>query len=150
MNDVPLRTPEQAAKTAERHNRKLAQRFPLLADQLDTVGAWTPEKVLEDERRWWDKMDASDRRAREAGDAYRSYVAQRMTVAALADMDAYFERVLPGDDAGYWADYWWQNLKLYWPEQAQRMCPNGQYHAAWAKRERPCPTCGGVLTRAST
>ena len=43
MYDVPLRTPEQAAKTAERHNKKLAQRFPLLADQLDTVGAWTPE-----------------------------------------------------------------------------------------------------------
>lgn len=46
MYDVPLRTPEQAAKTAERHNRKLAQRFPLLADQLDTVGAWDTEEGI--------------------------------------------------------------------------------------------------------
>lgn len=150
MNDVPLRTPEQAAKTAERHNKKLAQRFPLLADQLDTVGAWTPEQVLETERRWRAKMDATDQWMRARGDTYRSYVAQIVTAAVLADMDAYFERVLPGDDAGYWADYWWQNLKRYWPEQAQRMCPNEHYHAAWAKYNETCATCGGVLTRAST
>ena len=110
MSDIPLRTPEQATKTSERHNRKLAKRFPLLADQLDMVGAWTPEKVLEDERRWRAKMDDSERRIREKGDVYRELVATVMTADVLAEYDDYFRRVLPQEDAGYWADYWWRAL----------------------------------------
>jgi len=145
MYDVPLRTPEQAIKTAERHNRKLAQRFPLLADQLDMVGAWTPEKVLEDERRWRAKMDASERRAQERGDMLRSLVAQRLTDQALTDLDAYFRRVLP-QNGGYWADFWWQKLKLYWPEMAQQECPWRDKHEAFAKYEPVCRTCGRRLT----
>ena len=66
-SDVPLRTPEAAAKTAERHNKKLAQRFPLLADQLDVVGAWTTEYVLQSERSWRERMDAVEQAAKERG-----------------------------------------------------------------------------------
>ena len=150
MEHVPLRTPEQAAKTAERHNKKLAQRFPLLAEQLDTVGAWTPEKVLNDERRWREKMDNVERRIQERGDEYRRLIATRMTPGVLAEYDDYFRRVLPQEDAGYWADYWWQALRDLWPEKAQCMCPNERYHATFAKFEMTCRTCGGVLTPAST
>jgi len=145
MSDIPLRTPEQAAKTAERHNRKLAQRFPLLADQLDVIGAWTPEKVLEDERRWRAKMDASDRRAQERGDMLRSLVAQRLTDDALSALDIYFRQVLP-QNGGYWADFWWQKLKLYCPEMAQQKCPWVEQHDAFAKYESVCRTCGRRLT----
>ena len=144
MYDVPMRTPEQAAKTAERHNKKLAKRFPLLADQLDVIGAWTPEKVLEDERRWRAKMDASDRRAQERGDMLRSLVAQRLTDEALADLDTYFRRVLP-QNGGYWADFWWQKLKLYWPKMAQQECPWRDRHEVLAKYEPVCGTCGRRL-----
>lgn len=115
--DVPLRTPEQAAKTAARHNKKLAQRFPLLADQLDVVGAWDTEQVLQTERAWRERFDACEQAAKERGDVYRSLVAQRVTDDALTDLDAYFKRVLPQDDTAYWADFWWRKLKDIWPEK---------------------------------
>lgn len=119
--EIPLRTPEQAAKTAARHNKKLAQRFPLLADQLDVVGAWDTKHVLETERVWRERMAAAEQKAKDRGDVYRNLVAQRVTDEALSDLDAYFKRVLPQDDMAYWADFWWQKLKIYWPEQVEKM-----------------------------
>lgn len=148
MEDVPLRTPERAAKTAARHNKKLAQRFPLLAlgNQLELVAdMWTAERVMADERRFRAAMDAADQRARTRGDALRDLVSQRVSGDELAAMDAHFRRVLPQDDAGYWSDYWWCKLRQIWPERAQQMCPNAHLHATFAKFQPLCHTCGGVL-----
>lgn len=144
-DDVPLRTPEQAEATAKRHNTKLAQRFPLLAlsDQLD--GQWTADRVLEDERRFRAKLAATDQCLRERGNYRKALCAQRVSAEQMSEWEDYFRRVLPQEDGGYAADYWFRRLRECWPERAWHECGNQERHTLYAKWHEVCPACGMKL-----
>lgn len=151
VTDIPLRTPDQAAKTATRHNRKLAKRFPLLAYSNQPIpGQWTPESVLTDEQRWRSRMDTANREIAQRGKLLRSFVAQRVSENVLAAMDSYFQRVLPQDDPAYAADYWFKQLTELCPERAWEMCGNLTLHRYFQREGQvACPTCHCPLTTAT-
>ena len=64
MDSVPYRTPEQAEKTAQRHNRKVAKRYPLFAHAgvIPDDFLWNTEIVLANERLFREGLEQFERK----------------------------------------------------------------------------------------
>lgn len=142
-DQVPMRTLEQAQRAAERRNRKLAAREPLLA-LIGEARQVTAEQMMENERRWRAKMAALEAHLTERADMLREQVAVRVSVERLAELDAYRIRVFPpGGDYG--CEFWFKTLREVWPERAWELCGNREHHEEFARWHKFCPTCGKLL-----
>jgi hypothetical protein len=93
---------------ADRHNKRVAQRFPLFAAGgvlHEVVKPWTADTV-EDMETSYRERTIADRRAMYArGAAYRRKAAARMTPDELREHDRRFARTYPHKPE-YWADFW--------------------------------------------
>ena len=147
-DEVPLRTPEQARRAAERRNRKLAAREPLLA-LIGEARQVTAEQLMSEEIAWRAKLAAFSVRQTARADLLRSQVAEGVTAERMQELDAYRARVFPpGGDYG--CEFWFKTLREVWPARAWELCGNRERHADFARWHERCPTCGLTLVKEAT
>jgi len=110
---VPFRTPEQAAATAKRHNKKVEKKFPLLAyaGLIPDEWLWTTESVLEDERSFRSGMERFDQECRRLSKLLRFEVVGLVTPEELSRMDNDHDRYGYDKRPEYSCDFWSQQLR---------------------------------------
>jgi hypothetical protein len=102
-----------AQTRADRHNRRVAKRFPLFAatDTLtQVVEPWTAQTLVDLERTYRERTIADRRAMYATGAAYRRQAAERMTPDELREHDRRFARTYPHKPE-YWADFWRRQVK---------------------------------------
>jgi hypothetical protein len=93
---------------AERHNRRVAKRFPLFAAAgvlEQVVEPWTAQTVGDLETTYRERTIADRRATYALGALLRRQAAERMTPDELREHDRRFARTYPHKPE-YWADFW--------------------------------------------
>ncbi len=146
---MTVQTIDRAERAAKRRNKKIAQRYPLFAEQFATTVEAERKRLAE----WQKEIDLSDRRRlefngamRQRGDEWRLVVAGVVSAEEIATLDEKYERAFGRYDASYYPEFWWQQVKQHAPSYAHAHCPNLRYHDVryWGS-DGHCCTCGAPV-----
>lgn len=143
---APVRTPEEARKSADRKRRKEAKALPLFAPIIDQASERlrTPDEIIDRERSWQEQMAADELASYERAQDLRAIVAEYVTPEQLAAMDDRRFRVYPANVTYSWS-FWFGRLKELAPERAAELCMNRERHEMMADWHERCPACGAAL-----
>ena len=101
---------DKAARIADNRNRRLREKFPLFANQLEEI---TPDQVQAAFDRHAEAFERCSRELQARGDAFRDQVAQVVTAEELAQLDR--RRAILPKTSEYHADFWRHQLLQHHP-----------------------------------
>ena len=149
---------QRAERAAKRINKKIAQSYPLLADQLSvTVESQIArlEKQETDNISYFEQLQIGNQKAWERAIIRKEIAREFLTTELFADYERRYERIYGKrdyKDAGHCsADWWWRALRDNNVPWAWDHCPNATFHELETyQRMGQCPTCKRCLTPDAT
>jgi hypothetical protein len=147
MTDLPLQT--RAERAAKRRNKKTAERFPLLAEQLAVSVESQVERLTRqdaDNIAYFERLEAGNKRAWERAAERKEIARQTFPADLFAEYERRYQRIYGTyayKDCGHFAaDWWWCALRDMNVPWCWENCPNEFFHAEnWHRRAGRCPTC---------
>jgi len=155
-----LTVTQRAERATKRRNKKIAQAYPLFAEQFAvTVKSQVErlEKQADENVKYFERLHKQSLEAYNRAMRYKEIARVELTAEKFAEMETRYERIYGG--YGKWsepqevghkaADWWWCALRDNGSRWAQEHCPNAQFHEmAIYQRAGQCPTCKRHLTPA--
>lgn len=150
-----------AEMAARKKNRKIAERYPMFAEQFATTPEAEKERIIlqrEQAEKHLEALRKSDVEAWERGMMYRSVAREILPAEEWERHEKIWERWHPDATPEYngchLADFWWG--ALFGSEYAFEHCPNREMHddPSWCRQPHwnymanefvettECPTCG--------
>lgn len=139
-----------AERAAKRKNKKIAERYPLFADQFATTPEAEKQRILRqyaEAELYLDKLKRLSLEAWQRGEKYRDVAMTILPHDEFERIEQKWHRLfgnrVPEWDGAYYSDFWWH--ALYGTNWAFENCPHKMHHdrpELWVADKDRCPTCG--------